>query len=188
MDRTPLHRRSAATGAIGLAVLQVAAAGVFWAGFRLGASDETSATPLTDPKPETTLTVDTNPTSPAGLQDPCAPDFQEVAACIVAATIDETGDLIIELECRNVEPDRVGFDADDVHAHIFSSDQLIESVGMPDGAVVGGGEWMVTDGIELRVNRSERESLSRTGEVCVATSTSVHTLLHLHTSCVAIGQ
>lgn len=189
MDRIPLHRRSVAVGAIGLAVLQGVTAGVFWAGFRVGVSDQPSTTSQTIPDPETTLATETSPVPTTARHDPCSPDFEEPAACIVAAAFDDVGDLIVEIEYRNVDPDRVGFDtADDVHAHVFPSDQPVESVGMPEGAVVGGGDWTVTDRTELRVNRSDRDFLSRTGEVCVGTATNVHTLRHLHTSCVTISR
>lgn len=189
MDRTPLHRRSVAAGVIGLAVLQAVAAGVFWAGFQVGASDQPSTPPHTSPNTETTLATETDPVPTTARQDPCSAEFVEPAACIVGAAFDDVGDLIIEIEYRNVEPERVGFDtADEVHAHVFPSDQPIESIGIPDGAVVGGGEWTVTDRTELRVNRSDRDFLARTGEVCVATATNVHTLRHLHFSCVTISQ
>ncbi len=115
------------------------------------------------------------------------PDFEQPAACIVGAALDDSGNLVIDLEYRNVDPDQLGFDSSDgVHAHVFPSDESVESVGMPGGEVVGGGEWTVTDATQLRVNNSDQDFLSRTGEVCAATATNNHTLRHLHSSCFTI--
>lgn len=183
MDRPPLHRRSIAAGVVGLAVVQVVVVGVFWAGFRAGASDQTNQTP------QITSIEEIAPVTTVIRRDPCSPEFEQPAACIVGAALDDSGTLVIDLEYRNVDPDQLGFDSSDgVHAHMFPSDEPVESVGMPGGAVAGGGEWTITDATQIRVSSSDQDFLSRTGEVCAATATNNHTLRHLHTSCFTISR
>lgn len=132
--------------------------------------------------------IETTPVPTTDRHDPCSPVFEQPAVCLVAAAFDDSGELIIEIEYRNVEAEQIGFDTDDeIHAHIFPSDQPVDSVGVAGGEVVGGGDWTVTDWTELRVIDSDRDFLSRTGEVCAATATNVHTLRHLHASCIPIS-
>lgn len=106
---------------------------------------------------------------------------------MIGAALDDDGHVVIDLEYRNVEPHRIGLGGDDdIHAHLFPSDSSTESVGAPGNFSIGGGEWQISDAQRVVLASQHDAYLSRTGEICVATATNTHTLLHLHESCLVI--
>ena len=105
MDLTLLDRTSVAVGAAALAITQTILGGVFWLGTQSGGSAvETESMVVTTMIDQDVIVDD------AAVEDACDPTFDEPAVCVIGAVLDGSGGLIIDLEYRNIHPDRVGFE------------------------------------------------------------------------------
>ena len=162
---------------VALTVLAAFGLGVF-VGSRMNDAGDVNAVGLVPPtleQPSTTLAI----VSPVVILDGCESVGSVPIVCVVGVfVINEQ--IEVKLEYVGFEPSMM-----DLHAHVYAGSQSVADSAVADSAGGGGGMWQVTDSDRLVLSTKDGvgAQILVDGEVCVATATAEHKLLHYGSSC-----
>ncbi len=168
---------------VALAVVSTFGIGVF-VGSRMNDGEGANAVgPVSSPSEQPSTTLVSSSLSPVAILDGCETTTSEPIVCVAGVfVINEQ--IEVSLEYAGFEPSMM-----DLHAHVYAGSQSVADSAVADSAGGGGGRWQVTDSDRMVLSTKDGlgAQILQDGEVCVATATAEHKLLHYGSSCLRLS-